>query len=277
MTKGESENSSSPKPQNTEAINGLATELLQIRNGLDKYLKILKALTEERYLDAEQLLGRNKSLPTKLAKGITDSVALISQFDIGTAVASHAASSRLYYRDAFERSLNKLGLHWSGTWPSYNVGDLVRVEFDLGSHTALLDGKRPTSLEPHLIAQQISRRISHLLDRSRNPREFLRLVRETYDAQIASLGEVPGTYADIREILKKLKQALKSRGDKRYAEGQFSADLYRVIQQGSPICEDGAILQLSPAQDAAGGIYVPAPEGGNYIAALRFVRSPNAK
>ncbi len=277
MTKDESENSSSPKPQKTGEVGGLATELLQMRNGLDKYLKILKAITEERYLDAEQLLGRNKSLSAKLSKSVADSVALISQFDLGTAVASQAASSRLYYRDTFERLLNKLALQWNGTWPTYTVGDLVRVEFDLGSHRALLDGKRLTSLEPHVVAQQISRRISLLLERSRVPREFLRLVRETYDAYIASLGEVPGTYADIREILKRVKQALKTRSDKRYAEDQFSTDLYRVIQQGAPTCEDGAILQLSPAQDAAGGIYVPAPGGGNYIAALRFVRSPNAK
>lgn len=277
MTKEESENSRSPKAQNAEAIHGLATELLQIRSGLDKYLKILKAITEERYLDAEQLLGRNKNLPVKLSKEITDSVALISQFDIRTAVASRAASSRLYYREAFERSLNKPGLHWSGTWPTYTVGDLVRVEFDLGSHKALIDGTRATSLEPDFIAQQISRRISRLLDRSRVHQEFLRLLRETYDAQIASLGEVHGTYADIRETFKKLKQALKARSNKRYDEDQFSVDLYRVIQQGPPICEDGAMLQLSPAQDAAGGIYVPASGGGNYIAALRFVRSPNAK
>jgi hypothetical protein len=250
-------------------------QLLLVLEGLkkemDRYLRVAAAGAEERYLDAAQVMKRAPNITQRLLESLAASTSAVQAFPLESNVRDAAKRVRLYYHETLERCFYQAALKHSGQWPSYVVGDVVRLHVDLEHGDAIIDGKRAGTLEPVRLGELLKVRLGELLEKSFDASAFLSRLRGAHEQVAAAQGRPIGDYTDIRQVFTALRAEMEPRGRSRYSEAKFGADLYRLCREGRPKTSDGLVLELSPAQDAAGGLYIPAQGGGNYIAALRFV------
>jgi hypothetical protein len=164
-----------------------------------------------------------------------------------------------------EQALKKEMVEIIGEWPTYIAGDIVRLEVRLGQLDAKLDGKRAKTIEPEGLAHAVRIRIDALLKNGFEPSEFAVMLAKAYDELVQKCNS-PGGYVGIRDVFELLKsKVVRPKGP--YSEQQFAVDVYRVLAE----IHSGRVIELSPAQDAAGGLYIPGRKAsGNYIAAMRI-------
>jgi len=245
----------------------------EVRALLATYTNVAKAVADGYFLDAKKHLGKEKSLTPKLVSALAKLSDAVNTQTLETVVLDRARSEQLHYRENLEERLAAANIKFTGEFPDYTVAEIIRLQIDLQKGNSHLDGKRLGTLEPVRVVGQLSERISELLDRDFDGGDFLRALISAYDETLSAQGRGYGEYADVRTIGKavgdKLKQANQ---DANYSEKKFAVDLYRLCVSGRPATPEGATLEFSPAQSASGGLYVPAKTGGNYIAALRFVK-----
>lgn len=253
-------------------LKSLRIKLEQLQKDLNQYVKALVAAVEGRHFDANGVLATGRGLRQRLAEDLSSAAADIGATQLEAQVEEALRTARLYYREELERELDRAGIARAGQWPTYVLGNLVHLSLDLDRGVATLDRKKLPTLEPGKITELVRTGLAKLLERSFTPEEFLSLLRAAYDQVTRQAGRALGDYAAIQDVLQSLSTTLKeSGGDLRYSEAKLAADLWKVMRERRAMTEDGMILDLSPAQDAAQGIFVPDQSGGNYMAALRFV------
>ncbi len=252
---------------NSEAEQLLST-LIGMKEHLDRYIKLLSIAADGRYFDAVQSIQRTGNPTESLLDSLVAARTEVEAFPLETSLRGSVQECRLYYREILERQLDRKGLGRSGQWPSYVIEDVIRLQVNLERDDALIDGKKVGTIEPVRVVDRIRARLDELFDESFEAPVFLDTLRlahgEIAHDQSLSIGE----YVDIRKIYGKIRSQMEKG---RYSEAKFGADLYRLGLDGRPKTSDGLVLELSPAQNASGGLYVPARGGGNYIAALRCV------
>jgi len=253
-------------------LKSLRIRLERLQKGLNQYMKALVAEMEGRHFDANGVLATAQGLSQRLAADLSTAAADVESTQLEEQVEKALRSARLYYREELERELDLAGVARAGQWPTYVLGNLLHLSLDLDGGVATLDRKKVPTLEPGKIAELVRAGLAKLLERSFSSGEFLSLLRSAYDHVTRQAGRALGDYAAIQDVLQCLGSTLKeSGGDLQYSEAKLAADLWKLMQERRVMTEDGRILDLSPAQDAARGIFVPDQSGGNYMAALRFV------
>lgn len=273
-------------------------ELNRAKRDIEAWLKIAAALESGTSLDAARLLSRSAESLHDLAPALRTAATAIEAAALEQTVAKQARQARLHYRERLEQALDAAKLRRQGAWPSYRIGDVVRVEIAFASAPerirALVNGKAVASAEPGRVVAEAQARLDELLGRPFSADAFARELREL----IAGAQSTSGGWADIRALHAALRGRMLEDGrDRDYGEAKFTADLYRLLNRQSgesstPASNSGSAqaeqarlrpnglaseesengLELSPAPHARDGIYVPAPGGGNFIAAIRFVR-----
>lgn len=249
----------------------LLTSLEELNKEIERYTCAATAAAGGRHLDAYQTLHRAPNLSSRLAGALMKTAEQIQGFPLEARVGDAARRARLVFHEELERLLDDAALPRIGRWPSYTVADVVRLHVDLERGEATVNGKALGTVEPARIVEQVTTRLAELLERPFNPADFLSLLEAAHKRTAVAQGRSFGEYVDIREVFDIVRALMKRSGrDRRYSEAKFGADLYRLGSDGRPTTADGLTLELSPAQNAAGGLYIPAKGGGNYIAALRF-------
>lgn len=255
-------------------------ELLTIFNNLkkelDRYLRLASLSADGRHLDAAQALQRTPDLTASLLKSLTAATRIVQNFPLDSNIREAAKHARLHYHETLERYLDQTALQRRGQWPSYVIADILRLQINIERNEALIDGKKAGTLEPTRLVDSIRDRLEELLEESFDTISFLSLLRGAHEQVTAVHGRSVGDYADIRDIYDVIRAQKEGPGSSKYSETKFGADFYRLYSEGRPRTSDGLVLELSPAQNAAGGLYIPARDGGNYIAALRFVGGPSS-
>ena len=255
------------QPGHTD-LTRLNSTLLELKKQLDRYSRLTSLAVEGRDLDAQQMLSRTGNPVPRLLESLTATKAAVESFPVQSHVQEAANRSKLHYHETLERVLDESGLRRNGQWPSYVIEDVVRLELNLERYEALIDGKGAGSLEPTRLVERIKTRLSELFDESLDVVAFLGSLQRAQEKVATDQGQAPTDYIDIRKVY----GVIRSGGERgRYSEDKFGADVYRLFCKGRLQTRDGLTLELSPAQSASGGIYIPAPSGGNYIAALRFI------
>jgi hypothetical protein len=268
-----------PTPSSAEGGGDGIRELLilleELKKDVDRYMRIAAAAEDGRHLDAAQGLRRAPNLSSRLVQALTTAAGAVQALPLESNVRDAARRARLHYRETLERHLDEAALARSGQWPSYVIADVLRLQFDLERGEVALNAKGLETLDPARVVEHIKARLAELFDKSLDASEFLSLLKAAHDQVTAAHGRGMGDYANIREVFAAVRTAIEGSGrDRRYTEAKFGADLYRLQRDGRATTPDGLLLELSPAQNAAGGLYVPAKGGGNYIAALRFASRP---
>ncbi len=249
----------------------LIAELGRARKDLDKFIAIAKAAASGRLLDAGYSVMREKDLSSKVIRSLTQAATVIEKAGLEARVVEESQTARLSYRHSLEELLGASCLNFKSEWPILIIGDLVRLEVDTDHGKAIVDGKPCTSMEPSHLVERVKLRISELLDRPFDAKQFAQALKEFYSELVSAQGLSFGEYVDIRQVFAKLRSSMKASGfDRRYSEHKFGADLFRLFADASPVTGEGMRIELSPAQSAMGGIYVPGQGGGNYIAAIRL-------
>jgi hypothetical protein len=256
-------------------LRDLLTRLVELKKEIERYARVTSAAVEGRHLDADQMLRRAPKLSFRLTEALAKTAEQIREYPLEGQVRDAARRARLGYHEALERLLDDSDLPCSGQWPSYTIADVLRLQVDLERGEATLNGKALGTVEPTRIVEHVTARLAELLDRPFDAADFLSLLRAAHEQTAAAQGRSFGEYVDIREVFAAVRAMMEQSGrDRRYSEAKFGADLYRLYRDGRPTTPEGLTLELSPAQNAAGGLYIPARGGGNYIAALRFQARP---
>lgn len=255
------------QPGNTD-LTRLHSTLAGLKKQLDRYSRLTSLAVEGRDLDANQMLSRTGNPAPKLLEDLTAAKAAVESFPLQSHIRDSANWSRLHYHETLERELDASALRWDGQWPTYVIEDVVRLELNLERYEALIDGKGAGSLEPTRLVDSIRARLNELFDDSLDVMAFLACLQSAQGKVAEDQGQTPRDYVDIRRVYSIIRS---QGGRRRYSEDKFGADVYRLLFEGRPKTSDGMTLELSPAQSASGGIYIPSRGGGNYIAALRFV------
>ena len=242
----------------------LHSTLLELKKQLDRYSRFTSLAVEGRYLDAQQVLSKTGNPVPKFLESLTATKSAVESFPVQSHVQEAANRSKLHYHETLEGVLDESGLRRNGQWPSYVIEDVVRLELNLERYEALIDGKGAGSLEPTRLVDRIKTRLNELFDESLDVVAFLGSLQSAQEKVAIDQGQTSTDYVDIRKVY----GVIRSRGERgRYSEDKFGADVYRLFCEGPPETPEGQTLELSPAQSASGGIYIPAPRGGNYIAA----------
>lgn len=255
---------------NTKAITSLMSET---KERIDYCLRLMKAISLGHYYDAYQLLKRSPDINLKLAELLSKSAIEMRSLPLESNLQEVVKKLRLHYHEDLENEFNKFSIRRSGQWPSYVLGDVLRLRIDLQRGVATLENKKLGTLEPSLIVEQVKSKLDELFSRPFNASEYLLLLRSASEKITSAQGREPDEYIDIRDVFAFVRTHMKQYGhDRRYNETKFQADIYRLLRDRRPITEDGFELELSPAQNATGGMYIQTTDTGNYIAAIRFVR-----
>ena len=266
-------------PSGETALKRATEELNGAKRAIETWLKAAAALEYGAALDAARLLSRSSASMALLGSMLRSAAAAAEEAALERGVHEQARLARLHYRERLEQAFAAAELPLQGGLPSYRAGDLVRVEIEFAAAPerirATLNGKPASSAEPSRVALETRARLGELLGRPFSAGAFLSELR----ALAASLAVASGGWADIRKVHAVLRERMQGDGrDGNYSEAKFTTDLYRLLRGPSgasgPSNPDSGVdaLELSPAPHARDGIYVPAPGGGNFIAAIRFGR-----
>lgn len=268
-------NTSSMQSELLNHINAeeIASLMSETREKIDYYLRLMKAISLGHYYDAYQLLKRSPDISLKLAELLSKSAIEMRSLPLESNLQEVVKRLRLHYHEDLENEFDKLSIRRSGQWPSYVLGDVLRLRIDLQRGVATLENKKLGTLEPSLIVEQVKSKLDELFSRPFNASEYLLLLRSASRKIASTQGRESDEYIDIRDVFAFVRTHMKQYGHvRRYNETKFQADIYRLLRDRRPITEDGFELELSPAQNATGGMYIQTTDTGNYIAAIRFVR-----
>jgi len=246
----------------------------KLKKQAEQYTRLASAAADGRYLDAERALKRTPNPTSRFLELLGNLQEAIQNLSLESTVLELSKRARLRYHETLEQCFDQASLQRSGQWPTYVISDTVRVHIDLDRVEAIVDGKKVGTLEPGRIIEQVKVRLKELFNVSFDPEVFLSLLRSGYDKVAEKYGQTLGGYVDLREVFAIVRTEMEHRGG-RYPESKFAADLYQLCSKGMTTTPDRLRLEFSPAQNAAGGLYIPAQGGGNYIASLRFVRKQN--
>lgn len=254
-----------------EVLNSLAQQVTALKRQLDLYVKAATAAADGHYLDAEQLLRKSSNVSRALKRALRDADTSVGAVELESIIFERSNEARRQLRTNYELEMQQAQLAWSGEWPSYIVQGVVRVSVDVIRGDSTVDGRALGTIEPGRVVPIVRNRVSELLDREFDPVEFGRLLADCYAAEVAQQGTAFGTFVGIQAVYSRLRGYFAHASDKQYNEAKFAVDLFRLREAELPDAPAGRrLLQLSPAQDASGGLYIPTRSGGNYIASLRF-------
>jgi hypothetical protein len=252
-------------------LSSFAQELMVLKRQLDLYAKAASAAAEGHYLDADQVLRKHPDISRRLAHALREVAGSISASQFETIVQERSSVAQRQLKAVYEANLREAELTWSGDWPAYVVVNVVRLTIDLIRSDASVDGKSLGTIEPTRVVPAVKQRVTELIDRPFDRAEFRQLLTDVYAAEASRQGNAFGTFVDIQSVYARIKSHFaQTTIEKQYTEAKFAVDLFRLRQAEMVGATARPALQLSPAQDASGGLYVPTGAGGNYIAALRF-------
>jgi len=255
----------------------LIAELERVRKNLEKFIVIAKAASSGRLLDAGYAVTREKDLSSKVIRSLIEATSAIEKAGLEAKIMEESQTARLSYRSSVEELLGASSLEIKGEWPSYLIADLIRLEIDTERGNVTVNGKACISMEPSHLVETVKARISELLDRPFVAAQFLQTLKESYLELISAQGLSFGDYVDIRQVFAKVRVTMKTSGfDRRYSELKFGADLFQLFINISSVTDEVMKIELSPAQNAMGGLYIPGQGGGNYIAAIRLISVTHA-
>ena len=252
-----------------------ASELDVVAKGLEQYRIVVRHTAAGRYLEAVRHI--HQDLSPSLVEAMRRAIATIEQAGLETEVKTAASRARLTYQRDLERSLVDVGVRYVGPWPTYIVEDVLGLDVDLPHWAVRVGGRRIASIEPRDVASEVRTHVRRLLDRPFEREAFLGALWDAYKGLVTVPASAAGGYVDIRQVYRALKIAMAKEGrDRQYSETKFSIDLYKLLRDGTPV-HNGHKLQVTPAQSAGRGLHVPGSDGGNFIAALRFVEDDLGK
>lgn len=220
------------------------------------------------YLSAEKYLERFEKVREKLRNVET----ALEQIDFGAIhaqVSVRAKEQRIGYEIVLVEELKKLGISVNGSWPMFIVGGLLRLAIDLRNVSVSVDGAKIQEKLPEAVAKHLKGR----LDAANKGTDVATLfddLEQVYLKAQRDQDDVPGGYLDIRLVYKLVRAAKPKRPT--YTTTQFAIDIYRIKTFGGA---EASRIELSPAQNASTGLYVPSVGGGNYIAAIRIQPKTN--
>ena len=221
------------------------------------------SLVNSDYLSAEKYLERFEKVRERLrtlevALGHTDFGA------IHALVSERARAQRIGYEVELVEEFKKLGVSIAGSWPRFVVGGLFRLEIDLRNVSVSVDGVKIPEKQPEAVAKRLKGR----LDAANKDTDVAMLfdgLEQAYSKAQLDQDDVPGGYVDVRLVYRLVRAARPKRPT--YTTSQFGMDIYRIKAFGGA---EASRIELSPAQNASTGLYVPSLGGGNYIAAIRI-------
>jgi hypothetical protein len=248
-----------------EAVSNALKDCEALKKHLDRLVRILRQASDRAPMDAYTQLRRNRRLVEDVIKDCTQVPTTLNSAELLESLSVVVKERSLVYRDLLEEALKKEKVEVIGEWPIYIADDIVRLEVRLEQLDAVLDGKRANTIEPERLARAVRVRIDGLLKSGFDPSEFAAMLAKAYDDLVQKCNS-PGGYVGIRDVFELLKsQIVKPKAP--YSEQQFAVDVYKVLDE----VQSGRVIELSPAQDAAGGLYIPGRKAsGNYIAAMRI-------
>ena len=258
---------SNSEPHRSDAVSNTLKDCEVLKKHLDRLVRILRQAADGAPMDAYTQLRRSRRLVEEVIKDCTQVQTTLNGAVLLESLSAVVKERSLAYRELLEEAFKKENVVFVGEWPTYIAGDIVRLEVRLEQLDALLDGKRANTIEPERLAHTVRLRIDALLKSGFHPPEFAGALSKAYD-NVVQKCNAPGGYVGIRDVYELVKGEF-GKSKVRYGEHQFAVDLYKVLAA----VDSGQVIELSPAQDATGGIYVPGRQGsGNYIAALRIQR-----
>jgi hypothetical protein len=232
--------------------------------------EFLDAASASRYLDADAILRAKRDLLQTAKEASNRVVTAIDGFTVEPTIRSEARAARLHYKENLESALSDAGIPFRGQWPAYTIAEIVQILAEPEKDRVTMDGKRLDSIEVLPVIERIQTKMKELLERPFDVGLFIGVLEEAYREACAAGAHTFGQYVDIKRIANSVRDKMKSRNiDSRYNDAKFAVDVYR-LQTGTPSLASVRI-ELSPAQNASGSIYIPSAGSGNYIAALRLV------
>jgi hypothetical protein len=256
---------SNNEPHGPDAVSNTLKDCETLKKHLDRLVRILRQATCGAPMDAYTQLRRSRRLVEDVIKDCTQVPTTLNGAELLESLSTVVKERTLSYRVLLEEALKKEKIEFIGEWPTYIADDIVRLEVRLGQLDALVDGKRANTIEPERLGHAVRARIDGLLKSGFEPPEFVSMLARAYD-DLAQKGNSPGGYVGIRDVFELLKREVVNPKSP-YSEQQFAVDVYRVLST----VQSGRVIELSPAQDAAGGLYIPGRKAsGNYIAAMRI-------
>lgn len=229
--------------------------LKRLHEAVGKFSNFRVALESQDYISAMRLIGAVDELFFALEVAAE---AVGPMRDIRERLLSDVKAQKLSYAREFEDALNLRGLSHTGAWPDYVVATVFRVSIDTRKDVVRVNDDRkklvgPAKLVDELVAQ--AEKIENLVQVD----VFWEALRAAYDEAVRD-GE--SGYVDARVLYAAILLRIKMKG--KYSISQFGIDLYRVDR------DRAGLLELSPAQNATGGVYVPSSFGGGFVSALRL-------
>ena len=256
---------SNSEPQSSDVASNALKDCETLKKHLDRLVRILRQATSGAPMDAYAQLRRSRRLVEDVIKDCTQAPTRLNGAELLESLSAVVKERSLSYRVLLEQALKKENVEFIGEWPAYIADDIVRLEVRLEQLDALVDGKRANTIEPERLAHAVRVRVDGLLKSGFEPSEFVSVLARAYD-DLAQKGNSPGGYIGIRDVFELLNREV-SKPKSPYSEQQFAVDVYRVLST----VQSGRVIELSPAQDAAGGLYIPGRKAsGNYIAAMRI-------
>jgi len=262
-----------PQPDSKPSANSLVSLLARCdaaNKALDTYVALASMVTRERHIDAARRLTGKPSPTAALKSAWIALLEAVDSLDLEDVIHTQARQERLHYREQLESALASAELTFTGGWPDYVVGDVFRLKFDLQKGIASVDGKKLSTVAIGGVVEEMKARHAEFLARPFDRARFLGELTAAYDATVALQGRGFGEYVDVRVLASALRKRKAELSETQYSDTDFALDLYRLNL--SRVAGDQGVLEFSPAQNAAGGLYIPARGFGNYVAALRFER-----
>jgi len=215
-------------------------------------------------------IDRTLSGLAKETSSLTECIAYLESQElreVESAISAAASEFRVTYASTLIALLRQAGLALSGEWPVLIINDVVRLQVDVRAGSAAINSRRLNDLRPQAVADAIAR-VLRELDAGADSAEFLGTFVDSYYAVIGMRNLADGDYVDLRAVCERVRSTY-GRGS-RYDHYRFGVDLYSALKAWS---RSDISLDLSPAQNASRGLFVPGPHGGNFIGAVRILRN----
>lgn len=245
-----------------QQIAELLRSLSSTSKAISDVRECLSAIELDEYLKARDF---GKKL-VQLEKVLADSHKSIKRLDIKNlerVVAENAEDQRLSFESDIITELRGRSMDVSGHWPELLVNQALQLKINLNAAYATINGSKVRYFSVKRIAECVEEAWQQA-EKSTDLSNFIDIVTKSYEQIATREDSDPNGYVDIRLIY----DAVSSKRPKTYDTTAFGIECYRTMFA----TQNGPAIELSPAQSASGGIFIPSPGGGNYIAALRIRR-----
>jgi hypothetical protein len=232
-----------------------ADPVKRLHEAIGKFLNFRVALGEQDYISAMRLVDTVDELTSSLEVA-ADAIRPLR--DIRQELLAHVQEQKLSYAREFENELDLRALSHTGSWPHYVIATVFRVSVDTRKDVVRINDDRRKLVGPGRLAHEIAL-LAEKVENTVQIDVFWDALSAAYEGLVR---DGQSGYADARALHAAIAPVLKTRG--KYTLSQFGIDLFRVDR------DRAGLLELSPAQNASGGVYVPSGSGGSFVSALRL-------